>query len=82
MSGKMNSQSIRLLSLFDKLKSGKSISKQEEANRFGVSEKTIQRDIGDIREYLEFEEPGSYLIFNKKEKNYSISLEKERYISS
>lgn len=82
MSGKLNDQSIRLLSLFKKLICGKSINKQEEAERFGVSQKTIQRDIGDIREYLDVEEPGSYLVFNKKEKNYSICREKQKYISS
>lgn len=82
MSEKMNNQNIRLLSLFNRLKSGKSISKLEEATRFGVSEKTIQRDIGDIREYLEIEDPGSYLVFNKKEKNYTISREEQKYISS
>lgn len=82
MSNKMNNQNIRLLSLFNKLKSGKSISKFEEATRFGVSEKTIQRDIGDIREYLEIEDPGSYLTFNKKEKNYTITREEQKYLSS
>lgn len=82
MNKKKNDQSIRLLSLFDRLKSGKSISKFEEATRFGVSEKTIQRDIADIREYLEIEDPGSYLVFNKKENSYSINRKEQKYISS
>lgn len=82
MSEKMNKQNIRLLTLFDKLKSGKFFRKSDEATRFNVSEKTIQRDIDDIREYLGIEYPGSYLDFNRKEKYYFINRQKPKYISS
>lgn len=43
----------RVLSIYDKLNSGAIISKKEEAIRFGVNEKSIQRDIEDIRRFLD-----------------------------
>lgn len=45
----------RILTIYSKLISGRVINKGEEANRFGVTERSIQRDIDDIRNYLEQE---------------------------
>lgn len=45
----------RVLSLYTKLLNGKVINKVEEAQIFGVNERSIQRDIEDIREYLDLE---------------------------
>ncbi|CQR69960.1 hypothetical protein SOV_52350 [Sporomusa ovata DSM 2662] len=42
----------RVLSLFKRLASGEIIQKSVEAERFHVTEKSIQRDLDDIREYL------------------------------
>ncbi|MGN0115174.1 MAG: helix-turn-helix transcriptional regulator [Acutalibacteraceae bacterium] len=43
---------FRLLSIYESLKNGEVIHKEELANRFNVSAKTIQRDIDDLRAYL------------------------------
>ena len=43
----------RILSLYEKINSGDIIRKSDEANRFGVSERTIQRDIDDIRAFYD-----------------------------
>lgn len=43
---------FRLLSMYELLNKGELIKKAELATRYGVSEKTIQRDIEDLREYL------------------------------
>ena len=43
---------FRLLSMYERLNKGELIKKAELAARYGVSEKTIQRDIEDLREYL------------------------------
>ena len=43
----------RILFMYDKLKNGDSIKKSEIASMFCVNEKTIQRDLNDIRTYLE-----------------------------
>lgn len=42
----------RMLSLYDKLANGQVIYLQDEINNFGVSKRSIQRDIADIRAYL------------------------------
>lgn len=43
----------RTLDLYVRLCEGKCIRKSEEANRFGVDERSIQRDIDDIRAFLD-----------------------------
>lgn len=48
-----HSKNSRTLSIYIRLCAGKLINKAEEANRFGVDEKSIQRDIDDIRAFLE-----------------------------
>ena len=47
----MNSQ-MRLVSLYEKLVNGKVIRKDEEAERFAVDKRTIQRDIENLRDYF------------------------------
>ena len=42
----------RLLGIFDRLSRGELISKEVLAREYGVTEKSIQRDIDDIRNYL------------------------------
>lgn len=43
----------RVLSIYTKLLNGGVINKAEEANNFGVNERSIQRDIDDIRNYMD-----------------------------
>lgn len=45
-------KAFRMLSMYDRLSEGQVLIKSEEADRFGVNEKSIQRDIEEIREYL------------------------------
>ena len=45
----------RVLSLYTKLINGAVIYKAEEANNYGVNERSIQRDIDDIRNYLDIQ---------------------------
>ena len=47
------SKNHRVLDLYVRLCEGKTIIKREEANRYGVTERSIQRDIDDIRAYLD-----------------------------
>lgn len=42
----------RILYLYTRLCAGDTVRKEEEANRFGVTEKTIQRDLDEIRAFL------------------------------
>ena len=51
----MNKQTknSRTLDMYVRLCEGKCINKSEEATRFGVDERSIQRDIDDIRAFLD-----------------------------
>ena len=48
-----HSKNDRVLDMYERLCSGKIINKSEEAQRFGVDERSIQRDIDDIRAFLD-----------------------------
>ena len=47
------SKTSRILDLYQRLRAGRLIRKPEEARRLGVDERSIQRDIDDIRAFLE-----------------------------
>ncbi len=49
----MEGKSNRELSIYSRLMNGRTINKAEEADRFHVSEKSIQRDIENIRAFLD-----------------------------
>ena len=48
-----NDKIQRVLGIYTKLNNGQLVNKAEEAMRFGVNERSIQRDIDDIRIFLE-----------------------------
>lgn len=48
------SKNNRTLDLYTRLSKGKIIYKSEEAQKFGVDERSIQRDIDDIRSFLDY----------------------------
>lgn len=66
----------RVLGIYTRLMNGNTVSKAEEAMRYGVDERSIRRDIDDIREYLErhYEETGLYttIVYDRKEKGYRL----------
>ena len=70
-------KSNRALSIFSRLSAGKVIVKKEEADRYGVSEKSIQRDLDEIRLFLESQtaEDGipNELIYDRFLKGYRLS---------
>ena len=45
-------KNLRTLDMYVRLCEGKVLNKHEEALRFGVDERSIQRDLNGIREYL------------------------------
>lgn len=49
------SKSMRVLELYNKFKNGEEINKFYEANNYGVSEKTIERDFNEIKAFFERE---------------------------
>ena len=50
-----NDKIERVLGIYTKLMSGCLVNKAEEAHNYGVNERSIQRDIDDIRNYLELD---------------------------
>lgn len=46
-----SSKNIRTLKMYARLCEGKIINKSEEAKKYGVDERSIQRDIDDIRAF-------------------------------
>ena len=66
----------RVLGIYSRLVNGDIINKSEEALRYGVNEKSIQRDIEDIREYFDNEllDSGSYnsIVYDRLDKGYRL----------
>ena len=48
----MDKKVERIINLYNRLYDGELLVKSEEAERFGVNERSIQRDIEDLRDYL------------------------------
>ncbi|GFP76647.1 helix-turn-helix transcriptional regulator [Clostridium fungisolvens] len=64
---------FRLLSIYERLNKGELLTKSKIAIEFGVSEKTIQRDIDDLRAYLaetHFSEKEILIKYNKSKGGY------------
>ena len=75
----------RILSLYSKLYKGDLITKSDEANRFGVSERTIQRDIDDIRAFfgnnsLNFG-LGKSIVYDKKRNGYILIGAEDEFLT-
>lgn len=51
--GGKHSKNYRVLDLYERLSAGKVIHKAEEARRFGIDQRSVQRDIDDIRAFLD-----------------------------
>ena len=47
-----NAKTFRLLNPYERLNRGETVNKKDFANAFGISEKSVQRDIDDLRVYL------------------------------
>ncbi len=66
----------RVLSIYTKLLDGKIVNKTIEARKYGVNERTIQRDIDDIRNFFDEDiERAGYLrsiVYDRTEKGYRI----------
>ena len=79
-------KSNRTLSIYSRLMNGRTINKAEEARRFCVSEKSIQRDIEEIRTFLDDQAATdgipNNLIYDHKIKGYRIEESEEVMLSN
>lgn len=73
----MDKKVERIISLYNRLIEGEILYKTEEANRFGVNERSIQRDFEDIRVYLQNQYTANKeLVYNRDKKGY-VLVQKE-----
>ena len=76
----------RILGIYSKLIDGRIVNKLEEAHRYGVNEKSIQRDIDDIRAYFEMEaeETGAIrnVIYDRFNKGYRLECINKKHLDN
>lgn len=63
----------RVLSMYARLQMGDVIRKAEEAQHFGVTEKSIQRDLDTVRDFLASEYTGQTVIYDKQLNGYRLN---------
>lgn len=80
-----NGKIERVLGIYTKLLNGYIVNKAAEANEYGVNERSIQRDIDDIRNYLEFEAVSSgclnNVIYDRVNKGFRLESVDKRNIT-
>ena len=74
----MDKKIERVIDIYSRISSGEVINKSEEAGRFGVNARSIQRDIEDIRSYLaENPELRKELVYDQVQKGYVLQRSDE-----
>lgn len=82
MSKEKQRQIIRILSIYERLLNGQTIIKKDESSRYVVSEKSIQRDIDHIRDYVELAKFGHYIEFNRALNGYVYESEEDTWLTN
>lgn len=73
----MDKKTERIIDIHNRLRDGKVISKTEEALSHNVNERTIQRDLDDIRSYYcDKSELGVELVYDRRKKGYLLTEKK------
>ena len=70
-----NDKIYRVLDMYTKLMDGGVVNKCQEAQRYGVNERSIQRDIEDIRNFFDINENNvmrNYVIYDRDKKGYRL----------
>ena len=80
------SKNYRILDMYQRLCSGKCLNKQEEAKQFGVDERSIQRDIDDIRAFLMEQTDNSgdsrQVVYDRSRKGYVLTGAEQALMSN
>lgn len=76
MAAQKNDKIERVLRIYTKLLNGGLVNKAEEALKYGVNERSIQRDMDDIRNFLALEQAASgcvySIVYNRIKKGYQM----------
>lgn len=73
-------QNYRILSIYQLLLDGKKLSKKELALQYNVSDKTIQRDFSEIKNFLQASYTGKILEYDKKQNVYMFKQNDQNYL--
>lgn len=76
---------LRMLDIFERLNKGEHLSKRDLTSYYGVGEKTIQRDIDDIRNYLADKhryEPDATVKYNRGQNYYYLARFERAWLSN
>lgn len=76
---------FRLLNIYERLNKGETVSKEALASDFGVSAKTIQRDIDDLRAYLmetHFDEYDTSIKYSKAKNGYYLVRQEREWFTN
>lgn len=66
-------KSMRLLAMYARLMDGKILQKRELAQAFGVTERSVQRDLEALRVFLADEMMGRELVYDNRERGYRLA---------
>lgn len=81
-----NGKTDRVLGIYTKLLNGEVVNKAYEANLYEVNERTIQRDVDDIRNFLksfsDSDEVGNEIVYDRMEKGYRLEQERQAKLSN
>lgn len=86
MAAQKNDKIERVLSIYTKLLNGNVVNKTKEATEYGVNERSVQRDMDDIRNFLALEQTdgGSVysIVYNRKKKGYQMQMAQQTQFSN
>ncbi len=66
-------KSMRVLTMYGRLMDGEVIRKRDLADEFGVTPRSIQRDLESLRTFLSDEMKGRELLYDSRERGYRLS---------
>ena len=82
MEGNYEAKSARMLAIYARLLNGHALSKQNLAVEFGVTERSIQRDIESLRYFLMEQVTGQDVIYDRQQKGYRLTNSIPRSLSN
>jgi len=65
-------KSMRLLAIYNRLLDGKIVKKLELAQEFGITQRSVQRDLESLRAFLAEEMLGREIVYDSREKGYRL----------
>ena len=77
-----SSKSLRLLHMYSRLADGELLNKSEFAKKFGVTPRSVQRDIDVLRSFLDSENAGRQIVYDAQQKGYKIIEENRDHLSN